>query len=107
MNFYTGSGTTPVEVSPGVKRAIRAHGGGLMLVEVWFEKGAKAAVHTHPHEQATYVMEGRLKLTVEGEDVVLEKGDSIYIPPEAPHSAEALEATRLLDVFSPQREDFL
>lgn len=107
MNFCPGAGTTPVEVSPGVKRAVRAHGGGLMLVEVWFEEGAKAALHSHPHEQATYVLEGRVKLTVDGKDVVLGRGDSLYIPADVPHSAEALEPTRLLDVFSPQREDFL
>jgi quercetin dioxygenase-like cupin family protein len=91
---------------PGVRRRIRVDGEKLMLVEVHFEPGAKGNVHNHPHEQATYVLKGKILFTLNGEQIELITGDSLIIPSNVIHGAEALEETLLLDIFSPPRQDF-
>ncbi len=91
----------------GVERKVLARGGGLMGVEFRFKKGAIGVGHTHPHEQIGYVVLGRVELELEGVKTVLSTGDSYYVKPGAFHGVVALEETVLLDVFTPQREDFL
>ena len=46
-------------------------------------------------------------MTIDGEESILVKGDSYYAKPYVPHGVIALEEGKLLDVFTPQREDFL
>jgi quercetin dioxygenase-like cupin family protein len=95
-----------VTTGEGVRRRIIVDGEKLMLVEVHFETGGIGAQHSHPHEQATYVLKGRLNFTVEGVTRELVTGESILIPSNAMHGVKALEETLLLDTFSPPREDF-
>ena len=90
-----------------VERKIRAHGGGLMMVEVWFCAGGIGAMHSHPHEQVTYCLSGAFEFAVAGQKQVIRAGDSLYVPAGAEHGTRCLEAGRVLDVFTPQREDFL
>lgn len=40
-------------------------------------------------------------------DVILAAGDSYAIPGNVSHSFEVLEGGEVVDVFSPQREDYL
>jgi len=44
------------DLGSGVTRKVLAHDGGLMQVEVRFETGAVGPIHSHPHEQLTYVL---------------------------------------------------
>ncbi|MCE2390886.1 MAG: cupin domain-containing protein [Proteobacteria bacterium] len=79
----------------------------LMLVRWEFARGGYVAMHRHPHEQVVVVESGRLKMNIAGEEVALGPGDIRVIPPDTPHDAEVLEDARVMDVFSPPREDFL
>jgi len=92
-----------------IVREILARGGNLMLTRNTFlTKGTKAETHTHYHEQISYILSGSFKFIVNNEEKLLKVGESLYIPSNAPHSAEALEDNSIvLDVFTPQREDFL
>jgi quercetin dioxygenase-like cupin family protein len=95
-------------IAPGsVTRKVLARGGKLMLVEVSFEEGGVGAVHSHPHDQATYCLEGEFAFTVGPESFTLTPGDSLSIPSGVAHGTVARRKGKLLDVFSPQREDFL
>ena len=89
------------------KRRILAHGEQMMMVENVFMTGDIAPEHAHHHTQITYVIDGALKFTVEGESRVLRKGDSVFIAPHAVHSAVAVEDSLIIDMFAPMREDFL
>ena len=53
-----------------------------------------------------YVTEGRFKLVVNGKEKVYEKGDFVVIPSNVQHEGEALSDCKLMDVFSPAREDY-
>lgn len=90
-----------------VSRKIRAAGGGLMMVEVFFKAGAVGALHRHVHEQVSYCLSGEFEFDIEGEKSVVCAGDSLYVPPSALHGTTCLVEGRLLDIFTPQREDFL
>ena len=89
------------------RRKILAHDGGMMMGEGTFDKGGVGSVHTHPHEQITYVAKGKFEFEIGGEKTVVAQGDSLYMPPNTPHGTLALEDGVLVDVFTPQREDFL
>lgn len=93
-------------VGEGVDRKILASNGGLMTVEVIFKKGAVGAVHTHTHEQVSYVLAGSFEFELDGKKEVIKTGDSYYVSPDIPHGVVALEDGILLDIFTPQREDF-
>ncbi|MFC4302344.1 cupin domain-containing protein [Cohnella boryungensis] len=92
---------------PGVRRKIGAVGQGVMNMIVEFEAGAEGYLHSHPHEQLTYVLYGELAFTIDGVTTVVKAGDSIYIPSMAKHGVRALIPSSLLDCFTPIREDLL
>ena len=91
----------------GVSRKILAYGDNLMQVEVHFEKGAIGAMHSHPHTQLTYVLEGKFEFTIGDEKKIVEKGDTLYKVADVVHGCVCLEKGILLDTFTPYREDFL
>jgi quercetin dioxygenase-like cupin family protein len=64
-------------------------------------------MHSHDNEQITYVLEGALKFHIQDREVVVRAGEVLVIPSQMPHSAEALEDTVDLDIFSPPRQDWL
>jgi quercetin dioxygenase-like cupin family protein len=90
----------------GVRRRIVVDGAKLMLVEVHFEKGGVGTLHSHPHEQAVYVLSGAVKFTRGDETFEVRAGQQTLVPSGTTHGLVALEETLLLDVFSPPREDF-
>ena len=91
----------------------QGHTENLMLAVIDL-KGAGSAVplHAHPHEQISFISQGRLLWTIgEGEDqkqVEVGPGDVIVAPPNVPHGVKLLSDTaRVIDAFHPIREDFL
>lgn len=102
-----GESVKNIDLGGGVSRRILATGGKMMAVEVAFKKGAVGAVHNHPHEQISYVLKGSFEFQCEGKKETIKAGDSYYTTPNQPHGVVALEDGILLDIFTPQREDFL
>ena len=94
--IFLRSDAKPVEMFPGVTRRTLAYGQSLLLAEFTYEKGARAPLHRHPHEQITYVVEGRLNIA--GIPTVVEKGDSYLIPSNVEHGQFALERTVTADI---------
>lgn len=105
--FVFGSRVPAVSPEPGVTRKVLATGESMMMVEVRFETGACGAPHSHPHEQVTYICEGRYRFTIGGETREVGPGDSVRFAPGVRHGTECLAAGHIVDVFSPIREDFL
>ena len=98
----------PVQAGNGVNRKLLATGGSLMMTEVCFQKGAVGEIHSHPHEQVSYIVSGSFEFNLNGMKQVIHIGDSVYIPTDIPHGVVALEdQSIILDIFTPQREDFL
>ena len=95
------------DLGGGVTRRVLAHGGGLMQVEVSFEEGAVGALHSHPHEQLTYVLSGEFEFTIGDVTRVVRAGDTLYKKSGVMHGCRCLRPGILLDTFTPQRDDFL
>ena len=81
--------------------------GGVTMARLTMQKGLVVPTHHHDSEQITTILRGRLKMWLEGKELVLREGDVLCIPPNLPHHTEALEKTVCLDVFSPPRTDWL
>lgn len=91
----------------GIKQKTLVHGDRTLMVEFRLQKGAALPLHSHPHEQTGYLVNGQLRLTI-GMDVhEVMPGDSWCIPGDVPHCAEIIEESVAIEVFSPVREDYL
>lgn len=88
-------------------RQVLAENEALMVVAFTFEKGGVGDVHNHPHTQSTFVERGRFHFSIDGEVFEVGPGDSFVIPSGAMHGCKCLEAGRLIDTFTPRRDDFL
>ena len=99
--------TTLTELGGGLSRRVLSHADDMMAVEVIFEEGAVGAMHSHPHVQISYVLEGSFEATIGEEKRIISVGDTYYTLPDVPHGVVCLEKGRLLDVFTPERKDFL
>jgi len=96
------------DLGGGVERKVLSYSKNLMACELTFEKGAVGAPHSHPHEQIGYIISGKLVYQEEGcEDKILGTGDTYYVAPNVVHGVKILEDTKLLDIFTPMREDFV
>jgi quercetin dioxygenase-like cupin family protein len=95
------------DLGGGVSRKILAYNQNLMVVEVSFDEGAIGALHQHTHEQITYIIDGEFEFNIGGEIKVLRAGDSTYKEPNIIHGAVCLAPGKLLDIFTPHREDFI
>jgi quercetin dioxygenase-like cupin family protein len=95
------------ELGGGVSRKFLGYDNQIMMVKVKFEEGALGAPHQHFHTQATFCVSGKFEFEIDGEKRIVGAGDGVYIEPNLLHSAICLEEGKLIDTFSPVREDFL
>jgi len=79
----------------------------LMLVEFTFVKGGVGALHSHPHVQSSYIASGVFDVTIDGITQRLAAGGGYIVPSGVVHGVIAIEAGKLIDSFTPRREDFL
>lgn len=106
-NFFISSEDELEDLGNGIKRKITAYNENLMCVEVHFEEGAIGKMHTHPHEQITYIISGEFEFTIGDKTQLLKAGDTTFKQSDIPHGAVCKKAGVLLDIFTPMRKDFL
>jgi quercetin dioxygenase-like cupin family protein len=103
---------TPYEkVREGLKRK-KVHLDNVMMVMNEFNNGPwekPEPIHSHPHEQTTYIAKGEVIFYCEDEEVNhLKSGDMFYVPSGKNHTIRLLsKKATLVESFSPIREDFL
>jgi quercetin dioxygenase-like cupin family protein len=91
----------------GSSRRVMLELPGLMLVEFTFEAGGVGALHSHPHLQTSYVAEGTFEVTVDGVTETIGAGGAYIVPAGLVHGVKALTAGKLVDSFTPRRDDFI
>ena len=96
-----------IDICPGIRRRTHAHGRTMYQMMAQLEAGSRMPAHSHSQEQIVHILSGRMKLIVDGVAHELKAGDSFYLASKVPHGVETMEATRVLDTFSPPREDYL
>jgi quercetin dioxygenase-like cupin family protein len=99
--------TIPLEdLNPLLQRQFVV-GQEIMVARVLLKKGCIVPEHSHHNEQLTYILDGALKFSIDGREIVVHAGEVLCIPANMPHKAEALEDTVDLDVFNPPRADWI
>jgi quercetin dioxygenase-like cupin family protein len=111
MGIIKQSEVTKSPIGPKRKRYL-GHTDKLMMVVIDFEDGPTTKAdppHSHPHEQISYVAAGEIIVHIGNhEPTQLGPGDIFTVPPDIPHCIRLLtEHVRLVDTFTPLREDFL
>lgn len=110
MGIIKRSDVTPTVIAQGRSRYL-AHLPHLMMVVIDFNDGPSSQPdppHSHPHEQISYVVSGEINVVLGNETTRLGPGDIFTVPPNLPHSIQLLTSTaRLVDTFTPVREEFL
>ena len=91
----------------GVELRTLVHGEKTLMGQFKIAKGSAIPAHSHPHEQTGFLVSGKLQFNVDGEVMDAEPGDAWCLPGNVEHSAEALEDSIIVEVFSPVREDYL
>jgi quercetin dioxygenase-like cupin family protein len=92
---FTATGVEAQNAPAGLKRTIITRTDGPMQgyetvnARVDLEAGALVARHTHPGIESSYVVDGALELSVDGQGTrTLKAADGFQVPPRAPHSAK-------------------
>ncbi|TSD67465.1 cupin domain-containing protein [Inquilinus sp. KBS0705] len=93
------------EIAPGFfSKLIHTDTNTINFIEV--AAGCTVPDHSHVHEQLSFVIEGQFQLTVGGIPQILDSGMFAVIPSNAVHNGLAITNCKLIDVFSPVRQDY-
>lgn len=95
-----------VALGNGGRRKTIGDGANMTILQIEFEAGGSVNPHSHPHEQISYVMSGKMEYTVNDQPFVLTAGQSTVVAGGIVHSAKALENSVIIEAFSPVREEF-
>src|SRR5947208_760831 len=68
--------------------------------------GSELPLHQHPHQQCNFVLEGEFEMTVGNETKVLTNNTFAIMPGGVLHGGKAITNCKLIDIFSPVREDY-
>jgi quercetin dioxygenase-like cupin family protein len=96
-----------ITICPGIKRQTLTSGKAMYQMLATLEAGSKMPAHHHPQEQIVHILSGRMKLIVDGRPHDMAAGDSFYLASNVPHGVETIEETRVVDTFSPPRDEYL
>ena len=100
MPIYRFEDLKDVHQNPGLSSG---HGETIRGEKMYFchriwEAGTQAKPHYHACEQFIYIMRGRQKFTVGGEEYDLGPGDVIHVPANEVHAAEIIEEVEAIYV---------
>jgi quercetin dioxygenase-like cupin family protein len=105
-NLYELDAQPIEEMSPLISRQY-LHGAHSTFVKWRMKKGAVVPLHHHINEQVTWITEGACEVYSQGKRYLLSAGSLLIIPPNVPHEFHFTEDTIDIDIFSPQRQDWI
>jgi quercetin dioxygenase-like cupin family protein len=80
-------------------------GKNILVLEVFRGKGLKDPIHKHEdHESVGYLIKGKLKLVIGGQEFIAEPGSTWIHPINVEHYSEALEDCLQIEIKSPPRK---
>src|SRR6266536_2572090 len=106
VKVYNWAQVDEEQMNPLVSRQV-IHADNMTVARIRLRKGAVVPLHSHVNEQISVIEEGRLRFVIAGEERIVTSGETVAIPPHAPHTVEALEDSVAMDLFSPVREDWI
>jgi quercetin dioxygenase-like cupin family protein len=106
MPIYDWSQVKREQLTPLFERQM-IHSSRLTIARLRLSKGTVVPTHAHENEQVSLIESGKIKFVLDGKEEILQGGQALVIPPNVPHSAEAIEDCVAIDIFSPPREDWI
>lgn len=108
MSFYSWNEIPKDDYATKVRTRIIT-GEEMMLILVEMDPGAEYVMHHHPHEQFSYVLQGKLNLSLGNVRKLVGPGDVWHVPPNVEHGGTIYgdETVVFLEAFHPIREDVL
>ena len=106
MPFTTLASLPVKEIFGGTIRGHYAHLDQMTIGEVELAPGILLPMHQHPHEQISYVISGNFEFTVGDKTTILGPGMVALIPGGVVHGGRTITACRVIDIFTPVREDY-
>ncbi len=106
VKLYNWTQVSEEYLSPMISRQM-IHGETMTVARIRLRKGAVVPLHQHVNEQITMLESGKLRFVIAGEERIIHGGQTLTIPPNAPHLVEALEDSLATDLFCPVREDWI
>ncbi|UCE31993.1 MAG: cupin domain-containing protein [Burkholderiales bacterium] len=80
-------------------------GDDMLMVEIFEKAGVRVPEHTHDdHESVVYLIRGRMRLVIGGDEFIVEAGDAWIHPRGVPHWSETLEDCLAVEIKSPPRK---
>ena len=93
------------ETAPGFfSKLIHTDTNTINFIDV--KAGSSVPYHRHVHEQCSFLIEGIFEFNIDGVTKQLDSGLFVVIPSNVWHSGTAITDCRLIDIFSPVREDY-
>jgi len=107
IDFTKASAEGYILAGKGIRRKTLVYGQQELLCEFLLEKGNLLPQHSHPQEQAGYLVSGHIVLYYCGAAHDVLPGDSWCIPGGEEHRADVIEDSVAIEVFAPVREDYI
>ena len=79
---------------------------GVTLARFELKKGGVVGKHQHVNAQITNVFKGALLFLMDGKEITVRGGQTLFIPPDMPHEVHVPEDAEVLDIFIPERADW-
>ena len=102
---FAATGAEAQNAPAGLKRTIITRTDGPMdgyetvNARVDLDAGALVARHTHPGIESSYVVDGALELSVDGQGThTFKAGDGFQVPPQVPHSGKSGDKPTILAI---------
>jgi len=103
--FHRFSDIKTKEIAPGFfSKLIHTETNTINFIEV--KAGCSVPRHQHIHEQGSFVIQGKFELTVNDIPQILDTGLFAIVPSNVWHSGTAVTDCKLIDIFSPVREEY-
>ncbi|KUG04004.1 putative pectin degradation protein [hydrocarbon metagenome] len=107
QTVYKSSPDGYIKAIDGIYRKTLVWGNNALLTEFKLAGGKKLPLHKHDEEQVGYLVNGHIILLIGNIKYDMLPGDSWAIPGGVEHSAEIIEDSLAIEVFSPVRSDYL
>ncbi len=104
--FFIDKDIFPARTGDKMEEKVVANGPRMVCHHICFKAGGIEGAHSHSGDQVAYVMNGKFEFNLDGDERLLGKGDSVYIPSGTIHSLVCLEDGETLDVVAQQMEDY-
>ncbi len=104
--LHSWNSVTPEEITSHISRRFIT-GDGVTIAQFILKKGGVVPTHSHPNEQISCVMSGKLEFRFPDQTFVVGAGEVMQIPGDVAHEVRVLDDAIVIDVFHPVRQDWL